>query len=281
MKNLKLGFKKYLRGMVGIFVIKLCVFGLIATNQSCITEDSFPETNAKQLFLSELKITAEKIKNVRTKKRILTQDAILKKSNENGILQVVEEVTIICTKDMIVPSDSTTTQKVTLEDFILLDIKPISDETLEDNEFCYSFSNEDVQSAIAPLTSASSDYLKAKGFTDNEIIEMLDGEDESYLIPIIMEATRNQNPIASSFLNNFVETAYAQGSVRDCFLESTGIAAGVALIAALTATTLDKTLVIKLMKRAVKKIGGRVLGGVGLALMILDFTYCVATIQDA
>ena len=96
-----------------------------------------------------------------------------------------------------------------------------------------------------------------------------------------MEATRNQNPIASSFLNNFVETAYAQGSVRDCFLESTGIAAGVALIAALTATTLDKTLVIKLMKRAVKKIGGRVLGGVGLALMILDFTYCVATIQDA
>jgi len=53
------------------------------------------------------------------------------------------------------------------------------------------------------------------------------------------------------------------------------------LIAALTATTLDKTLVIKLTKRAVKKTGGRVLGGVGLALMILDFTYCVATIQDA
>ena len=37
----------------------------------------------------------------------------------------------------------------------------------------------------------------------------------------------------------------------------------------------------KSTKRAVKKIGGRVLGGVGLALMILDFTYCVATIQDA
>lgn len=59
-------------------------------------------------------------------------------------------------------------------------------------------------------------------------------------------------------------------------MEATGIAAGLTLVAALTAQTMDKQLVKKLMK----KVGARVLGGIGLVLIIADFSYCVATFED-
>lgn len=79
----------------------------------------------------------------------------------------------------------------------------------------------------------------------------------------------------------FITKTYAQNSVRDCFLETTGIAAGVALVAALSKEVIDKKLVKRLTKQAVKKIGGKALGGIGLAIMIADFIYCVATLEDA
>lgn len=37
----------------------------------------------------------------------------------------------------------------------------------------------------------------------------------------------------------------------------------------------DKSLVKKLVKEAVKKIGGRALGGIGLAMVVADSTYCM------
>ena len=36
----------------------------------------------------------------------------------------------------------------------------------------------------------------------------------------------------------------------------------------------DKSLVKKLVKEAVKKIGGRALGGIGLAMVVADSAYC-------
>ncbi|MFT4781515.1 MAG: hypothetical protein ACJAZK_002017 [Psychroserpens sp.] len=59
-------------------------------------------------------------------------------------------------------------------------------------------------------------------------------------------------------------------------MEATGIATGMTLVAALTTQTMDKQLVKKLMK----KVGARVLGGIGLVLIIADFSYCVATFED-
>lgn len=37
----------------------------------------------------------------------------------------------------------------------------------------------------------------------------------------------------------------------------------------------DKSLVKKLVKEAVKKIGGRALGGIGLAMVVADSAYCM------
>ena len=91
-----------------------------------------------------------------------------------------------------------------------------------------------------------------------------------------MEVTENEsNYDLHGSLSLFGTSAYARGDFRDCFEEATGIAAGVALIGALTSATIDKSLVKKLVKEAVKKIGGRALGGIGLAMVVADIAYCM------
>lgn len=59
-----------------------------------------------------------------------------------------------------------------------------------------------------------------------------------------------------------------------CFLEATGIAAGVALIGAMTGEVGGRALK-KAFTKAVKKIGSKTLGGIGLVLMAAEFTWCM------
>ncbi len=65
-------------------------------------------------------------------------------------------------------------------------------------------------------------------------------------------------------------------SVADCFLEATGIAAGVAIIGALSGKAIGRA-GTKAIIKAAARIGGRTLGGIGLALMAAEFTYCMLT----
>ncbi len=62
-------------------------------------------------------------------------------------------------------------------------------------------------------------------------------------------------------------------------METTGIAAGIALVGALTGELGGKA-VRKAFVYFVKKVGKRVLGGIGLALMAIDFTICMAADGD-
>lgn len=152
----------------------------------------------------------------------------------------------------------------------------VTDSLIQHNDLLgtYTLSEQQVLIHLQPTIQEAKNFFYSKGFNDFEIIEMLDGEEEYTLIPIVMEVqrqTNNNSNNANPFMKNVV---------RDCFLETTGIAAGIALVGALTAATLNKTLVKELIKKALKKIGGRVLGGIGLALLVIDFTWCVSTYED-
>lgn len=139
----------------------------------------------------------------------------------------------------------------------------------------YNLPLASVEAALAPATQAAVAYFYSKGFTQAEITEMLDGEDPSTLVPIVMAATAPDELLISQNLTNlFIQGAYAK-SFRDCFIEATGIAAGIAVIGALTAQTMDKTLVKSLVNQAVKKIGGRALGAIGLAIIVIDISICL------
>lgn len=67
------------------------------------------------------------------------------------------------------------------------------------------------------------------------------------------------------------------GTLTDCFLEATGIAAGIALVGGMGATVLGKEVTKKLITTVVKKVGVRVIGGIGLALTAGEMIYCMVT----
>lgn len=64
------------------------------------------------------------------------------------------------------------------------------------------------------------------------------------------------------------------GSFSDCFQEVTGIAEGIALFSG-GLDLMTKGGVKRAIKFALKKVGSRVIGGLGLALMAAEMAYCM------
>lgn len=183
-----------------------------------------------------------------------------------------------------------------LDDEILDDVESIYDifglKNNYDLELLYNVGSENIlaayelpvqpiMDALQPAILTSKQYFYDRGFSELEIVEMLDGENEETLIPIVMEAVYNGSDY-NDFLSLekfLVNQAIARGEFRSCFESATGLAAGAAVIGALSAQVIDKTLVKKLVKEAVKKIGVRTLGGIGLALIVIDITLCMNDIE--
>lgn len=70
------------------------------------------------------------------------------------------------------------------------------------------------------------------------------------------------------------DTQIRGGSFKDCFLEATGIAAGVAIVTGLAKGVVSKAVVTATLKLAAR-VGGRTLNGIGLALLTAEITYCM------
>lgn len=64
------------------------------------------------------------------------------------------------------------------------------------------------------------------------------------------------------------------GSLRDCFLEATGIASGAVIVGGLAKGTVSKA-VVRATLRMVAKVGTRTLSGVGMALIAAEITWCM------
>lgn len=272
---------KVAKGMIAIFAIKLLLFIAVFTFNAC-SPDKVEVSDNNLEFKNAIEDTFFKISNINLKSKDNTMarssnlseeyETIYLISNENQVFENTDFLNSINNLHDIVEVsnqyDFTSTEAIEVND------NPIA---------TFSVNEQSVIDALQPSIQEAKNYFRSKGLNDNDIHEMLDGEEEYTLIPIVMEATKTENVNLTSKNDLsilFGQSAYAasyMGNVRDCFLETTGIAAGIALVGALTAEVIDKGLVKKLIKTAVKKIGGRALGGIGLALMVIDFSYCMAT----
>lgn len=127
------------------------------------------------------------------------------------------------------------------------------------------------------LSEPSLELLSDYGFNNDDFKEMFGNND----------ASKIKNEIAGAGLLLFrlqtlsernssvnLSAKYVAPDAVNCFLEATGIAAGVALIGALTGEVGGKALK-KAFIKAVKRIGSRTLGGIGLVLMAAEFTWCM------
>lgn len=143
---------------------------------------------------------------------------------------------------------------------------------------------EEAKDVLKPIVSGTKELLASFDFTESDLAENFDDLEDprialiGFMILSASKERQNKTVSQANFLPLFTNSLYAQSTydnVRSCFLESTGIAAGIALVGALTAEVIDKGLVKKLIKKAVKKIGGRALGGIGLVIIAVDFSHCM------
>lgn len=270
---------KFGKGTLVLFGLNLLLILSVFTIQACNTDFDLQKNHVKDNAMIRMSLN-ESI-NLLNQISIINHNS-LKKGSENfrskNEFETTETYYLYSSNDISLPDYSTDIQN--LNHFFYLrhnyDLQYLNQLTEQNLVAAYDLPVQPILDALQPAVNASKQFFFDRGFNEQDIIEMLDGEHEATLIPIVMEVTKNESNYdlhGSLFL--FGTSAYARGDFRDCFVEATGIAAGVALIGALGAATTDKTLVMKLVKEAVKKIGGRTLGGIGLAMVVADIAYCM------
>lgn len=138
----------------------------------------------------------------------------------------------------------------------------------------------EAQQLLSEVSNASIDFMRDYGFTLDDYYEMFG----TYNTLLIQEEIAGAGMLLYALETNEILEAngsslYAKGGgdIRPCFLEATGIAAGIALVGALKLSgQAGGKAVRKAFKTAIKKIGGRLAGGIGLAIMAIDFAICMA-----
>ncbi|MDO5608963.1 MAG: hypothetical protein Q4G08_10970 [Capnocytophaga sp.] len=138
-------------------------------------------------------------------------------------------------------------------------------------------SNTDLEvlEILSPIVNETKILLFNLGITEHDIISEFGSINDPRIALIGLMLLQTKYDYEKTIFLNSSINIYSKKGVADCFLESTGIAAGISLVNALSAKVVDKILVKTLVKATIKTIGKRALGGIGVALIIAEFTYCM------
>jgi hypothetical protein len=143
-------------------------------------------------------------------------------------------------------------------------------------------SNEDAIKSLKPMVEDSRAYLHAKGVTDEEIDEMLNenNADETILVPLVIAIAEHENNLTAESktlslsmgkLPLFAISAYAVdidwGRAGACAFDVLG---GDVFDALKSSKTISK----KVIKLALKKVLKRIMGPVGAAIAVYEFSKC-------
>lgn len=160
----------------------------------------------------------------------------------------------------------------------------ISTKHIANSDYTIQISEAKAKQSLDPLVTQSKQYLYSKGFTEQEIQEMLkeNNADETELVRFVVGITALENSAqnTASLLNRnsfgsfglFATPAYAQSieQVGDCALKALGadflFGAGGSTI---------KTWGKAALKKAFKSVAQKMLGPVGVAIAVGTFVYCM------
>ena len=154
----------------------------------------------------------------------------------------------------------------------------------ENSNYTIQLSEAKVKQSLDPLVTQSKQYLYSKGFTEQEIQEMLkeNNADETELVRLVVGITALENSAqnTASLLNInsfgsfglFATPAYAQSieQVGDCALK----ALGADFLFAARGSAI-KTWGKAAIKKAFRAIAQKVLGPVGVGIAVITFGYCM------
>jgi len=133
-----------------------------------------------------------------------------------------------------------------------------------------------IEESLNPLVQQSKEFLYTKGFTEQDIQQMIQQENgsETDLIPLVMTITQaeNGNLVANNF--NFLPINYAYSytwsEVGHCGMH----ALGVDLLFSLGSSSAT-VWSMAAIKSAFKTVAKRMLGPIGVAIAVVDFGLCM------
>ena len=136
---------------------------------------------------------------------------------------------------------------------------------------------EQVVTSLNPMVQESKKYLYSKGFTELEIQQMIMAEsgEETDLIPLVMTIAQSEKTqlVARNYSSFFINTAQAKTwqEVGSCAMKALG-ADILFSLAQSSATAWTKSAI----KSAFKTVAKRMLGPIGVAVAVVEFTWCLA-----
>jgi|GEM_PF-6458131 len=143
--------------------------------------------------------------------------------------------------------------------------------------FSYQVPIEPIESALQPSVIEAKKYLYTKGFTDQDIHEMIVEENgnELDLIPFVigLASLEDTNTLTMDYPNLFISNAYAQ--TTSDFIRCGAIAIGADLLFSLGTSDATKWSK-KAMKKAFGEVAKKALGPIGVAISVVTFSVCIA-----
>jgi len=283
MKN---GFKKFFKGMFGILMIKLVLLGGILIYQACTTEENLNESQAEIDFLAALKSSSENFNFI----KVIDKQSLGRSQNEDDLVEVV-----------LINPDPSEDYEITTFSYLVDLVKTESlhvpqenvyceDDTVQDDSCLIALVNEqEVRDAFEPSVNGARNFLLSRDLTNEDIDIILDGADETTLVPLVqavltVEAEADEYALNNNF-NTFdfligVDNAHAQDweGIGTCAIAVLGLDSLSTLRDALEGRRVTGRALRKAAKKVIKKFA-QGLSGWGTIIMVAEFAMCVAYVH--
>lgn len=189
---------------------------------------------------------------------VLTTAFVACSSNEE-VLETAEETKVISIKAF---NQKVKNNKVLLDDLVIASQMNSRSETVDAFATIKETFSADAQdfSKQLDITSEDLEELFGKNLTEEQVEQAQIG----LMLFAVMLDECNPNGVMTS----------RGGSFQDCLGQAMGFAEAAAVIGGLTKMTMSKQ-TIKLAVRLAAKVGGRAIGGIGLALIAGEIAYCM------
>ncbi|WP_298423761.1 hypothetical protein [uncultured Kordia sp.] len=294
------------KGMLAIFLIKLSLVAIVFIFQACQTDstDYKQEDEAKDNFLAALHesnarlneivinpsstkgsikingIAEENNNEITTFKMCL----LLNQDDEPSNTGVIDPTSVNTLGDVINAGNQSGERPVVVDDETN---EPIDGTSTEFGfSMCFDIPIEPTQEALDPAITAARNFLLSRDLTEADIIEALDGADESIMIPFVNAvlsveaeaegiAMNSELNLMSSLLG--AQTVHAQNwnTIGGCAIAALGLDS----LGALRDALQGKKIKGKVLKKAFKKVAKKFIAGLsgwGTVLLVAEFGLCVA-----
>jgi len=291
------GVKRFGKGLFAIFMIKLTlVFGVLVF-QACQTDNVAFEENekAKDNFLAAFKLSNNQLNEISINPSGIKGDVKgndLMKENTD-VIATFKMCLLLDQNDDTTPSNTGVIDPTSIGTFgdvidignqtgtrpVLVDNstnEPV-DDTIDDFGFsmCFDVPSVPIEQAMESSLLEAKNYLYSKQFNDNDILEILEGNHESTLIPLVMaliaEEQAQNSSVSVDFSILFGDTVHAESDLYDCALRSLGVTA----LSEAFSNGLKSSAGKRALKKAIRKIAARTLNWIGVAWAAYEFGDCM------